>query len=361
MISEFYLPVLKSKQGEFDALSKLSNEIKNSIVPLLEITPMEWDHATKVKPRTIEEHLRNFCKKVIKKWPSNNSFIDTSLINDKEPDGMSCIEFVFKLLHEKGISPVPMIRITSPDNFLSGISTISLIYGLDEIGIRVTINDITSPNFEVNLEDVLNKIEFQSKNCHLILDLNDADFTNSEDFADGIVQALSSFPKLQSWKSFTVCGGSFPATNLLKVGVNHIPRNEWAFYKKLIEKLSTEDFNRKINYGDYSIVAPGYFEFDPIKMSRSANIRYTHNDIWYVVKGKALKKSEDFKQYVTQASNIINSGFYLGEGFSEGDTHILRCSNGQTTPGSPTVWNWVGNNHHFTKVVSDLFANSPAA
>ena len=125
--------------------------------------------------------------------------------------------------------------------------------------------------------------------------------------------------------------------------------------------MRDESFNRKINFGDYSVVAPGYFEFDPTKMSRSANIRYTHNDIWYVVKGKALKKSIDFQQYIAQATNIINSGFYLGEGFSEGDSHLSKCSNGQTTPGSPTVWNWVGNNHHFTKVVSDLFASSPAA
>lgn len=361
MINEFYLPVLKSKQGEFDALSKLSDETKKSIVPLLEITPMEWDHATKVKPRTIEVHLQSFCKKVIKKWPSNNSFIDTSLINDKQPDGLSCIEYVFKLLYEKEISPIPVIQITSQDNFLSGIEMISLMYGLEHVGMRVTINDLTSPDLETKIETLLAKIQFRPENVHLILDLNAADFTNSDDFADGILQALGSFPKLQSWKSFTICGGSFPATNLIKVGVNQIPRNEWVFYKKLIEKMGVESFNRRINFGDYSMVAPGYFEFDPTKMSRSANIRYTHNDIWYVVKGKALKKSEDFKQYIAQAITILNSGFYLGEQFSEGDSHLKKCSVGETTPGSPTVWNWVGNNHHFTKVVSDLFASSPAA
>jgi hypothetical protein len=361
MITEFYVPVLKSKQGEFDALFKLSDKVKRLIVPLLEITPMEWDHATKTKPRTIEVHLQNFCKKIVNKWPSGNSFIDANLINDKSPEGMTCIEYVFKLLYEKKISPVPVARLTSPDNFLSGITMISLMYGLNEIGLRVTLNDITSSEFEEKINTALNKIDFSPENCHLILDLYDADFTSVEDFSDGLVQTLGNFPKLQSWKSFTICGGSFPATNLIKAGVNQIPRNEWVFYKKLIQKLQAETFNRKINYGDYSIVAPGYFEFDPTKMSRSANIRYTHNDIWYVVKGKALKKSEDFKQYVTQAATIINSGFYLSEEFSEGDTHISRCSRGQTTPGSPTVWNWVGNNHHFTKVVFDLFASSPAA
>lgn len=357
MNTKFYLPVLKSKQGEFDALSKLSAEAKQSIVPLLEITPMEWDHATKEKPRTMEVHLEKFCKKVIKKWPSNNAFIDTNLINNKQADGKSCIEYVFRLLHEKNIAPLPIVRVTSPDSFIDGINMISIMYGLEEVGVRVTINNITSPSFEENIQTLIRKIKIKPEACHLILDLNEADFNNPDDFSDGIIQAISDFPNLNEWKSFTICGGSFPATNLIKVGVNRIPRNEWKFYKMLVEKLKRESFNRKVNYGDYSMVSPGYFEFDPTKMSRSANIRYTHNDIWYVVKGKALKKSEDFKQYVAQATDILNSGFYLGEAFSEGDSHLKKCSKGETTPGSPTVWNWVGNNHHFTKVISDLFAN----
>jgi hypothetical protein len=357
MIKEFYLPVLKSKQGEFDALSKLSEKIKRSIVPLLEITPMEWDHATKEKPRTIEVHLQIFCKKVIKKWPSNNAFIDTHLINDKQANGMTSIEYVFSLLNQKSIAPIPVIRVNPSDNFFDGINMISLMYGLNEAGIRVTVNDITSPDFEDNIKKMLSKVGLDPNVCHLILDLNEADFTNPDDFSDGIVQVLSDFPNFKEWKSFTVCGGSFPSTNLIKVGVNQIPRNEWKFYKMLVTKLKAEKVGRNINYGDYSMVAPGYFQFDPIKMSRSANIRYTHDDIWYVIKGKALKKSEDYKQYVIQATEILNSQYYMGETFSEGDTHLKKCSKGETTPGSPTVWSWVGNNHHFTKVVSDLFAN----
>ncbi|MGN6265391.1 MAG: beta family protein [Ginsengibacter sp.] len=361
MKTEFYLPVLKSKQGEFDALFKLSDETKNSIIPLLEITPMEWDHATKAKPRTIEVHLQNFCKKVINKWPRNNAFIDTSLINDRQPNGVTCIEYIFRLLHEKNINPMPVVHINSPEDFIEGINMISLIYGINDIGVRVCINDITSPDFEDNMQELLDKIDLSPKACHMIFDLHNADFTNTDDFSDGIIQVLSGFPNFNEWKSFTVCGGSFPSTNLIKVGVNQIPRNEWKLYKELIKKLKIESFDRKLNYGDYSIVAPGHFEFDPTKMSRSANIRYTHDDIWYVVKGKALKKSEDFKQYVSQATGILNSIFYLGEKFSKGDEHIKKCSKGETTPGSPTVWNWIGNNHHFTKVVSDLFANYSAA
>ncbi|MCK9404387.1 MAG: beta family protein [Chitinophagaceae bacterium] len=362
MISSFYTPVLKSKQGEFDALAKLDPLVKKYMFPLLEITSSKmWDNITQKKPKTIEDHLQNFCKKVIKKWPSNHFFIDTDLINNESPNGVSCIEYIFNILFENGIKPMPVVRISSPANLITGIKAIQLIYGLDEIAIRISIENITSPSFETELNELLLEIEMPVEKCHIILDLNSSDFTNTSDFADGILGALESFPSLKEWKSFTVCGGSFPPTNLIKIGINHIPRNEWKFYQELVKKLESEPFNRAINYGDYGIVAPGNFEFDPAKMSRSANIRYTHNDLWFVIKGKALKKSEDFKQYVAQTKDILKSGFYLGEPFSEGDAHIKKCSLGETTPGSPTVWNWVGNNHHFTKVVRDLFASYRAA
>jgi len=361
MIANFYLPVLKSKLGEFDALSKLNPDTKKSVVPLLDITPMEWDHSTNAKPKTIEVHLQNFCKKMIKKWPSDNTFIDTYLINDKNPDGISCFEYISKLLNSYGIHPLPIARVTNQEIAITGIKNVLATNSIQEIGIRVLISDLTSPDLRTNLQSLQSKLNISPANCHLILDLFDADFTNPNDFSDGIVYVLADFPNLSEWKSFTVCGGSFPATNLIKPGVNLVPRNEWKFYNLLLEKLKAEPHNRPINYGDYSMVAPGYVEFDPTKMSRSANIRYTHNDIWYVIKGKALKKSVDFKQYIAQATTILNSEYYFGETFSQGDAHLKKCSKGETTSGNPTVWNWVGNNHHFTKVVSDLFSNSRVA
>jgi hypothetical protein len=80
--------------------------------------------------------------------------------------------------------------------------------------------------------------------------------------------------------------------------------------------------------------------------------------VWFISKGNKLKKSEDFKQYLTQTQDIVKSRYYLGETFSAGDLHIKKCSEGTVSTGNPTVWNWVGNNHHFTKVVSDLVANN---
>lgn len=358
MDANFYLPILKSKLGEFNALSKLDGQTKEHMMPLFEIVPVEYDQGTRKKPRTLEDHLNLFCVRYEKLWASNQAFIDTHLLETFDlPDNATPLDHVFGVLHKKKLSPIPVLIMAGPDFQYRAVEIIKILYGLDEIALRVAPSDVTSPTFENDLEKVLERIEFSSPKCHLIFDLKDSDFSMLEDLSDSIVDILLTFPNLNDWLSFTICGTSFPAASAIKGPFAIIPRNEWAFYKSLTKKMRAKSINKKINYGDYSIVAPGYFEFDPSKMSSSANIKYTHDLVWYVTKGKALKKKGDNQQYFGLAKSIIDSKYFLGKEYSLGDAHIQKCANKRTTAGSPGVWNWVGNNHHFTKVVRDLFSS----
>lgn len=360
MKSRFYLPVLKTKQGEFDGLSILEPDVKKAIVPLIEFTKLEFDNDVKAKPKTIEGHLSNICKRISTKWGNSSAFIDLSLVYDTLPEGVTCFEYIYNKLAPNNVIPLPIILLATPDNLIKSIRKVMTFYKIDEVGMRVLIPNIVSPNFFEDIEQLLGKVQIKPEKCHLILDLNSADFTNTEDFSDSIIDQFNTFPYLKFWKTFTICGGSFPATNRIKVGINEIPRGEWILFNKIIEKLHGENFERPINYGDYGIVAPGHFEYDPLKMDRSANIRYTHNDIWYVVKGKSLKTS-GHSQYFELAKDVSDSKYFLGETFCEGDAHIKKCSLKLTSTGNPTVWNKIGFNHHFSKVIADLSANYLAA
>jgi hypothetical protein len=360
MKSYFYLPILKSKLGEFTALSKLDNFTAKHICPVFEVTPLEWDQVERKKPRTLDEHLDSFCNKVIKKYPSNNSFIDTSLLNHEGLDNTAKILYIFEKLAENNILPIPVVRIGSSVAFIQAINSITGNFGVDEISLRVNPNDVTSPDFEEKIETLFDLIHFEPEKCHLIFDLADSNFSSSDDIAESIIGVLEYFPFLSKWRSFTIAGTAFPSSSKIKEGVSTFGRNEWKFYNLLVEKLSKEQFFRLINYGDYSIVNPGYFEFNPKIMKASANIRYTTNDTWIVAKGKALKKAIDYKQYKGLSKGIYNSGLFLGERFSQGDLHLAKCVRDEEGPGAPSTWNWVGHNHHFTKVILDLFASQIA-
>lgn len=359
MKSRFYLPILKSKLGEFTALSKLDNPIRDHISPLFEVTPLEWDQVERKKPRTLDEHLDSFCNKIIKKWPSHDCFIDTRLLNWEGTDNTTKILYIFNKLAEHTIAPVPVIHIGSSVKLIRAINSITNNFLIDEIALRVNPNDVTSPDFEENTKSLLKNIHFEPNQSHLIFDLIDSNFSSIEDIAESIIGILELFPFLSLWKSFTIAGTAFPSSSAIKEGTFKFVRNEWKFYNTLVEKLKIEPFSRQINYGDYSIVNPGYFEFNPKVMKASANIRYTHNDLWIVAKGRALKKAIDYLQYKKLSKDIYNSGLFLGERFSQGDLHLARCVRDEEGPGAPSTWNWVGHNHHFTKVILDLFASQP--
>src|ERR1700677_4264287 len=115
MKAEFYLPMLKSKEGEFKALSKLNNFTKKHICPLFEVSPPEYDSESGKKPKTVEEHLYNFChKKFFKRWHSDNAFIDTSLLDGVMVKGSTCMEYIFdqivptKLMR---VLPIPVTQL----------------------------------------------------------------------------------------------------------------------------------------------------------------------------------------------------------------------------------------------------------
>ena len=354
MKANFYLPILKSKLGEFTALSHLDNALISEIAPLFEVTPLEWDQTERTKPRTLDEHLDSFCKKFIAKWNNSNCFIDTHWLKWNGKDNTHKIQYVFDRLATKKLYPIPIIGIGYSEEFIGYIMHLKQKNSLSEIGLRVNPNDVTNPEFGLNITTLLAKINFSANDCNLIFDLADSNFSEVENIAESIVGILEEFPLLPEWKSFTIVGTAFPASRSIKEGTSTFQRNDWNFYKLLLKKISTKPYNRNINYGDYSIVNPEYFEFNPKIMKASANIRYTHDDKWLVAKGKALAKASDYLQYKKLAKDIFNSVYFLGAPYSKGDSHLVRCVKGQEKPGAPSIWNWVGNNHHFTKVIRDL-------
>ena len=63
---------------------------------------------------------------------------------------------------------------------------------------------------------------------------------------------------------------------------------------------------------------------------------------------------------VVETKDADGNEMYMGEEFSKGDLHLAKCMRGDEGPGAPSVWNWVGNNHHFEKVLTDIAAMNHA-
>lgn len=354
MVSKFYMPILRTKEGEFLALSQLKLDIQGYVVPLIEVADKEFDNEKNKEPKTIEDHLDTVAKRILKKWPRSNAFLYCDLVSHQSPNGITSVEYIYTRLSQAIALPSPAIRLTTPDEIKTAFRQVMVDKNLSEIAIRIFISDLMTEDLAKQLEALLNFFSLPQRNTHIVLDLENADFSKIDDFAESILDHLQTFPDFNQWKSFSVCGGSFPKSQQLTVGENIIPRGEWLFYKKLMELMTEASTTRHVNYGDYGIIAPGHFVFDKRK-DRSANIRYTFNDEWYVVKGKSIKIN-GYEQYIDLAKKIVKSDYYMKENFSAGDKHLKETTLKGAKPGSMTVWKKVGFNHHITKVMADLNA-----
>src|ERR1700742_4556816 len=91
-----YVPVLKWRQGEYQALMRLDESHRQHVVPLIEVTPPEWDFEEGRPKKTLERQLEPFARRLKAKWGSHPAFLDTHLLKptDRMPAGVHPLTYL---------------------------------------------------------------------------------------------------------------------------------------------------------------------------------------------------------------------------------------------------------------------------
>ncbi len=358
-----YVPILKWKAGEYQAIRKLSPPIVSEIRPLFEITPPDFDFEKRQDKKTLEEHLGDFSKKYIKNCNRLVSFLDTRLLpsNSKMNDGRLPLEFLLAELAKHEVIAIPVICLDDDSTMLAFVRENNQ-YG---VCIRIQLQQIMSPNIETDLTRVIDRLGVDPESVDLVFDLRKpSSFEPIEAFTSMLEACIQKIPSIRSWRSFVVSSCSFP-DRMAEVteGIELRDRKEWIAYKLLISNI---DIGRPIVFSDYTISPPiaEYERIDHTKTTKKCNIKYTIDDKWVLLRGKMNSRQKKYmKEFHTLAENLVNSGYFLGENFSEADAFIKRCAlekddaydeTVNTSSGNLTNWVEVGVNHHITKVIDDF-------
>lgn len=330
MKSKFiYVPIVKWKKGEQEALRELDDSIKKQIIPLIELTPDI-----------------NFSKfqSTLDYWENKHFYFDVIPEFYEENNG----EVYFELL--KQCDPEYVIPVVFLSDNLSALKE-AYNYSNNGIAIRITNND-----FE-GLENDLNALKdnFTYENIDLIIDLKEINKDTLSDRKIILKAILPDIPDIKSFRNIIIAGSSFPQSlsDIEKYEPVLLDRYEYKFWE------STKDLASKYNinllYSDYCVNHPSFFQFI-IGMSPSFNIRYSCNDSFLIMKGDSLKKGGlESDNVIRFCEKLINSGEFSGKEFSWGDNYIYtRCKDDAKSFGNLTTWRKVGTNHHITLVVNQL-------
>lgn len=348
-----YVPVLKWRQGEYQALLRLDAATAQRVMPLIEVTPPEYDFEKKKVKKTIDEQLAPFAKRLKAKWGSRPAFLDTSLLEPpaRMADGRHPLTYLLDSVRLDGAMLTPVTSLGRDLAHYNAVATAVFVDG-QGLAVRVSLDDISDPNFGLDLTSLLAELEVDLSETDLIIDLAAKNFDPLEDFVVLLAALLQGEPAFSLARSLVLVGTSFPASmGEVKLATQELPRLEWKLYKMLLAELPSTF--RRPTFGDYTIASTDIPQGDMRLLKPSATIRYTIDDAWLIIKGNNVRDN-GFAQYRAHCRSVVNSGKAAPAGYSAGSDYVRACHGNTVGTGTLTTWRWVGTNHHITRVVDDL-------
>jgi hypothetical protein len=348
-----YVPILKWRQGEYQGLFRLDDATKTRVTPLVEICPVEWDFELLREAKTLDQHLEPFGKRLGAKWGARFAFVDAHLLDSRlrMRNGDHPLTHLCSDARRHDARAIPVVRMNSSADHFEAAQRLVFT---DRWGVclRVDLDDLMDPDLDERVQGVLQRVAVDLDDVDIVVDMGAPNFEPLNEFAALVASLLDAATFLEEARSFALAGTSFPdSLASLPQCAQAVPRKEWQLYKEVLGRRAV---NRRVpTFGDYGIAHPVLAEGDMRLMKPSANIRYTIEDSWCVVKGKNVR-DHGFEQYTEQCRELIRRGFFAGAGYSAGDKFIEDCALRNGSTGNLSTWRWVGTNHHITRVVRDL-------
>lgn len=348
-----YVPVLKWKMGEYQALSRLAEPVKDRITPLLEVPPVGFDFETRANKETLDSHIGDFGRRLKSKWQARPCFVELKYLqaNPLCTGGQHCVDELFNAARQEGCAAIPVASFNNNPAYLAAIGR-TVQQDRRGVCLRLYLPDFDRPNMAADIEHMLRSMAEGWHACDLVIDLEAQSYVPVTVFVGIIQTLLSKVPVLNRWRTVSVVGTSFPNTVAgLNTNPAFIPRMEWRSYRAFLATLGPEA--RIPTFGDYGVAHPDPVELDMRLIKPFAKMRYTIDNDWYFEKGSPVR-THGFGQFQSMCAKLMAQPFFCGRNFSAGDTYIADCAAGSVATGNLSTWVWVATNHHLTKVASDL-------
>jgi hypothetical protein len=354
-----YVPVILTRQGERLALRELRDPARDAMTPIFVAHPIANEPGTNAPVRSVADHLDRLARALLQDWGTNPAFVDLRFVDTSGPDvdGVHPLTFFVLRCGSGGLSLAPVIAGAHSEAYRAAAVDAATRAGT-ALAIRLGPTewpDLGSALGDGHVMGLLSETGRPPEQVHVIMDMEHIPGP-TEVVAAALRPALRSLPQLSNWASVTVVGTGMPRdTRAVGPGGDaHVPRLEWTLWRSLSERNV-----RRPSFGDYGVQHPDpVTDFDPRFMDSAAQLRYTTDHSWYVVRGRALKR-HGREQIHDLANRVVSDAtVYSGPGFSWGDDWLLRCAKNLEGPGDQRTWRKATTNHHLT-LVADQIATHP--
>ncbi len=355
-----YVPILKSKQGEFGALQRLREEDRDRLTPLLDVVRVPFNWKTQKPSKELGEHLAAKAAKFTAAWGSRLAFVDLYDIDlayrvsgNKHP-----LLFVFERFREEGATAIPVTGFDRDRNYNNAVKAIHQADGRG-VCIRLLQEDLLlMGSLADQVAGMSAQLGVPLERTHLVIDLRELKPRDVPSYSRLVRDALWALDDTtRGVASLVLSASSMPSQlgDAVPTGnTDSLERLEFRFWRSLV---ANSDLGRLPSFGDYGIVAPDFLELNPKTISIAPTIRYTTQKNWLIMRGISTKKHPDgFKQFHSLAADLVSRPEYFGASCCWGDEYISQNATREVGPGNACKWVEVGTNHHLSVVSRQITA-----
>lgn len=349
-----YVPALRWRQGEYQALFRLSSAVKDRVMPLITIPPVEFDFELWQPKKSVHEHVHPFIARFETKWGKRPAWIalDAEIANGRMDDGSHPLDYVINGLRPKGAIAIPALPLKVDSDTMDAAARAVAADG-QGAAVLLCLEDLMSSNPHKAIVSFAGGLAIGLDELDVIVDLRARNFEPYRVFATALTAALKRLGDLFQVRNFVLLGTAIPDSFAqLAKGSDEIPRHDWLFFKELIIAMPAS--MRRPIYGDHTIVHPEFTAMDMRKVKAAGKIVYTTPETWATRKGGAFRDNPA-QMHAHCAEVVRDPAFaFRGAGFSYGDKYIADCAVMAESPSNLSRWKDVAINHHITTVADDL-------
>lgn len=338
--------------GEYQALFRLDERVKNRIVPYVTIPDIEFDFENWRPKKSVQQHVGPFAARYKSKWGERLAWLGVHPKIVKRPmdDGRDIFSYVFEQLKAFKANVVPAVPLNTDADTAQSVAA---VVERDSLGVAISVRleDLMQPNPLKQVRVVVSALGVELSDTDLIIDLGAPNFEPYEVFSEILLRSLCKMGPLLAYRNLVLLGTAIPKTFInIAMGADEVPRHDWLFYQALIARLSS--YMRRPNFGDHTTTHPEFTASDMRHIKPAGKIVYTTSDSWSVRKGGAFWRNRE--QMHGHCADIVSKKFFKGASYSYGDNCIAKCAALEIGPGNLTLWKEVGINHHITHVSDEL-------
>jgi len=327
-----YVPTLRTKAGEIAALKNLHAQVKQRIVPILQITP------------TISA---NFATSLAAAWSGRPIILDG--IAQAQNGSAKEFNLLFKDLGNSGVPTLPLVETGANPTYVAAVFNARNQF-TPGLALRVQLTQVA------NAQQWLAQAGGSPLETDLIIDCGHVAEIDPQLIAPVAINVLqSAAPTLISWRSVTLSSSAAPKdASLLNHGPNLVPRRDWQLWSTIAPHFPS------LHFGDYGIAHRDLTEPPGFAMANATvTPRYTVNDAWLIRKGRSTRGVNGQPmplQYHGHAQALAADPNFgqVPDCWADAEIAQIAARGGAGKAGSRETWVGLGLNRHISFVCHQL-------